>query len=1056
MPKFFINHPVFAWVISILISLSGLIAVLNMGVESYPNVAPPQVTVGATYPGADAQTTEQAVTQVIEQQLTGIDNLLYFSSSSSSSGRASITLTFQTGTDPDIAQVQVQNKVALATPRLPTQVTQQGVVVAKANAGFLMVVALRSSNPAIDRNALNNMIGANVLEQIARVPGVGSTQQFGSEYAMNIWLNPERLQGFGMSASEVLAAVRAQNVQFAAGSLGADPAPEGQGFTATVSAEGRFASPEEFENIILRADADGSTVRLRDVARLEVGASGYGFDTRFNGVPTGAFAIQLLPGANALTVADAVTARMDELSASFPEGVEWFSPFDSTTFVTMSIQEVLVTLLEAVVLVFLVMLLFLQNLRATIIPTLVIPVALLGTFLGLSLIGFTVNQLTLFAMVLSIGIVVDDAIIVIENVERIMAEEHLPPREATIKAMGQITGAVVAITVVLAAVFIPSALQGGASGEIYKQFALTIAISMGFSAFLALGFTPALCATFLKQHEPGEKKQNVVFRTFNRYYEKTSGVYVRHISSAVRHAPKWMLVFVVIVAVTGLLFARLPSSFVPEEDQGYAMAIVQLPPGATLQRTQAVFEDVRATLEQLPGYESMMQVAGFSFVGQGENVGMAFIKLTDWAEREGTVNDFLQEANGALYGIRDAQIFVVNLPTIQGLGQFGGFDMYLQDRAGAGREALQAARNQLLGAAAQQPDLLQGVRPNTLEDAPQLRLTVDRVQAEAMGLSVGDIYNAIQLMLAPVYVNDYFSEGRIRRVNMRADAPYRTDPGSLNRFYTPAAQPGEDGDRAMIPLSNVIDAQWVTSTPSLTRYNGYAAVNIVGSAAPGRSSGEAMQAMEDLVANDLPAGFGADWAGMSYQEIIAGNTATLLLVLSVVVVFLALAALYESWSIPVAVLLIVPLGILGAVVFTMLRPGLSNDIFFKIGMITVIGLAAKNAILIVEFAVQQLVEGRKLGEAVIEAARLRFRPILMTSFAFIMGVTPMALSTGAGANARHALGTGVIGGMLFATFLGLLFIPLFFVIVRRVLGDRLDQPSRSVQAQHHADSSAVG
>ncbi|TKS52901.1 multidrug efflux RND transporter permease subunit [Luteimonas yindakuii] len=1055
MPKFFINHPVFAWVISILISLSGLIAVLNMGVESYPNVAPPQVTVGASYPGADARTTEQAVTQVIEQQLTGIDNLLYFSSSSSSSGRASITLTFQTGTDPDIAQVQVQNKVALATPRLPTQVTQQGVVVAKANSGFLMVVALRSSNPAIDRNSLNNMIGASVLEQIARVPGVGSTQQFGSEYAMNVWLNPERLQGFGLSASEVLAAVRSQNVQFAAGSIGADPAPAGQGFTATVSAEGRFASPEEFENIILRADADGSTVRLRDVARLEVGASGYGFDTRFNGVPTGAFAIQLLPGANALTVAEAVTSRMDELATSFPEGVEWFSPFDSTTFVTMSIKEVMVTLLEAVVLVFLVMLLFLQNLRATIIPTLVIPVALLGTFLGLSLLGFTVNQLTLFAMVLSIGIVVDDAIIVIENVERIMAEEHLPPREATIKAMGQITGAVVAITVVLAAVFIPSALQGGASGEIYKQFAITIAISMGFSAFLALGFTPALCATFLKQHEQGEKKQNVVFRTFNRYYEKTSGVYVRHITGAVRHAPKWMLVFVVIVALAGLLFTRLPSSFVPEEDQGYAMAIVQLPPGATLQRTQAVFEDVRATLEQLPGYESMMQVAGFSFVGQGENVGMAFIKLTDWGEREGTVNDFLQQANGALYGIRDAQIFVVNLPTIQGLGQFGGFDMYLQDRAGAGRDALQAARNQLLGAAAQQPDLLQGVRPNTLEDAPQLRLTVDRVQAQAMGLSVGDIYNAIQLMLAPVYVNDYFSDGRIRRVNMRADAPYRTDPGSLNRFYTPAAQPGEDGGRAMIPLSNVVDAQWITSTPSLTRYNGYAAVNIVGGAAPGRSSGEAMQAMEDIVDNELPAGFGYDWAGMSYQEIIAGNTATLLLVLSVVVVFLALAALYESWSIPVAVLLIVPLGILGAVVFTMLRPGLSNDIFFKIGMITVIGLAAKNAILIVEFAVQQLGEGKKLGEAVIEAARLRFRPILMTSFAFVMGVAPMALSTGAGANARHALGTGVIGGMLFATFLGLLFIPLFFVVVRRVLGDKLDEPSRAMQAKHHAESSAV-
>ncbi|WP_132998900.1 multidrug efflux RND transporter permease subunit [Luteimonas arsenica] len=1042
MPRFFIDHPVFAWVISILIALSGVIALLNMGVESYPNVAPPQVTVGASYPGADAATTERAVTQVIEQQLTGIDNLLYFSSSSSSSGRASITLTFQTGTDPDIAQVQVQNKVALATPRLPSEVTQQGVVVAKANAGFLMVVGLRSSNPAVDRNALNNMIGSSVLEQISRVPGVGSTQHFGSEYAMNIWLNPDRMQGYGLSASQVLQAVRGQNVQFAAGSIGADPAPEGQGFTATVSAEGRFATPEQFGDIILRADADGGTVRLKDVARIDIGAQGYGFDTKYNGVPTGAFAIQLLPGANALTVAEAVTSRMDELQGSFPEGVEWFSPFDSTTFVTISIKEVVKTLLEAVVLVFLVMLIFLQNLRATIIPTLVIPVALLGTFLGLSMLGFTVNQLTLFAMVLAIGIVVDDAIVVIENVERIMSEEGLPPREATIKAMEQITGAVVAITVVLAAVFIPSALQGGASGEIYKQFAITIAVAMAFSAFLALGFTPALCASFLKEdavhhgEEQGGKRQNVVYRTFNKYYDRVAATYVRHISGAVSHAPRWMLVFAALVVATGVLFARLPGSFLPEEDQGYAMAIVQLPPGSTLQRTQAVFEQVRTTLEQVDGYESMMQVAGFSFIGQGENVGMAFIKLKDWDDREGTVQDFLQAANGALYGIRDAQIFVVNLPTVQGLGQFGGFDMYLQDRAGLGREALTQARNQLLGSASQDPALT-AVRPNTLEDAPQLKLSVDRVQAQAMGLSVSDIYSAIQLMLAPVYVNDYFADGRVKRVNMRADAPYRTDPGSLSRFYTPGPV-AEDGSRSMIPLSNVVHSEWTMSTPSLTRYNGYSAVNIVGSQAPGHSSGEAMGAMERIVDEELPTGFGYDWAGMSYQEIIAGNTATLLLVLSVVVVFLCLAALYESWSIPVAVLLIVPLGILGAVVFTMLRPGLSNDIFFKIGMVTVIGLAAKNAILIIEFAVLERAQGKPLREAVIEAARMRFRPILMTSFAFIMGVTPMALSSGAGANARHALGTGVIGGMLFATFLGLLLIPVFFVSVRRVLGERLD------------------
>ncbi|MFT3762194.1 MAG: multidrug efflux RND transporter permease subunit [Pseudoxanthomonas sp.] len=1046
MPKFFINHPVFAWVVAILISLSGVIAVLNLGVESYPNIAPPQVTVNATYPGASAATAERAVTQVIEQQLTGIDNLLYFNSSSSSSGRVSITLTFETGTDPDIAQVQVQNKVALATPRLPTEVTEQGVVVAKANAGFLMVVGLRSENPSVDRNQLNDIIAARVLDQIARVPGVGSTQQFGSEYAMNIWLNPEKLQGYHLSATEVLAAVRGQNVQFAAGSLGSDPAPQGQAFTATVSAEGRLSSPEQFANIILRADSDGSTVRLKDVARVQLGASNYGFDTKYNGKPVGAFAIQLLPGANALNVAGAVHAKMDELQPSFPSGVEWFTPFESTTFVKIAIEEVVKTLFEAIVLVFLVMLLFLQNFRATIIPTLVIPVALLGTFLGMWIIGFTVNQLTMFAMVLAIGIVVDDAIVVIENVERIMAEEHLPPKEATIKAMGQITGAVVAITVVLAAVFIPSALQGGASGEIYKQFALTIAIAMGFSAFLALGFTPALCGTFLKQHAPpgeggeGGHRQNVVFRAFNRIYDKTSHAYVGRVGSAVRHAPRWMIGFAVLAVLCGFLFARMPRSFLPEEDQGYAMAIVQLPPGATLQRTQAVFEQVRGRLEQIEGFEGVMQVSGFSFVGQGENVGMAFIRLKPWAERKNTAPDFIQQANGALFGIKEAQIFVVNLPTVQGLGQFGGFDMYLQDRTGAGHEALEQARNILLGKAAQNPALT-AVRPNTLENAPQLNLQVDRVQAQTMGLSLSDIYNSVQLMLAPVYVNDFFAEGRVKRVTVRADSAYRTGPEALSRFYTPsAAATDADGQLSMIPLSNVVKAEWSSTAPSLTRYNGYSAVNINGSASPGTSSGQAMQAMEQIVTDDLPQGFGYDWSGMSYQEILAGNSATLLLALSIVVVFLCLAALYESWSIPVAVLLVVPLGALGAVIFTLLR-GLSSDIFFQIGLITVIGLAAKNAILIVEFAVELRRHGRTLRDAVVEAARLRFRPILMTSFAFIMGVLPMALSSGAGANARHAIGTGVIGGMLFATLLGLLFIPVFFVVVRRMLGDKMDEPS---------------
>ena len=1046
MPKFFINHPIFAWVVSILISLAGVISILNLGVESYPSIAPPQVTVSATYPGASAETTERSVTQVIEQQLTGIDNLLYFSSSSSSSGQASITLTFQTGTDADIAQVQVQNKVSLATPRLPSEVTAQGVVVAKANAGFLMVVGLQSENASIDRNRLNDIVASRVLDQIARVPGVGSTQHFGSEYAMNLWLDPGKLQGFNLSATDVLTAVRAQNVQFAAGSIGSDPAPEGQAFTATVSAEGRFTSPEQFEQIILRANNDGSTVRLKDVARVEFGAQNFGFDTQFNGKPVGAFAIQLLPGANALNVAEAVRAKMDELQPSFPPGVTWFSPYDTTTFVKISIEEVVKTLIEAVILVFLVMLVFLQNFRATIIPTLVIPVALLGTFWGLSVIGFTINQLTMFALVLAIGIVVDDAIVVIENVERIMAEEKLPPREATIKAMSQITGAVIAITVVLAAVFIPSALQGGASGEIYKQFALTIAISMAFSAFLALGFTPALCATFLKPTHAANS--NWVFRTFNKYYDKVSRTYVGHIGSAVRHAPRWMAVFAVLAILCGFLFTRMPGSFLPEEDQGYAMAIVQLPPGATLQRTQGVFEQMRGSLEQLDGFESMLQVAGFSFVGSGENVGMAFIKLKPWSERDLTAPEFIQQANGALFGIKEASIFVVNLPTVQGLGQFGGFDMWLQDRTGQGQAALTQARNQLLGQAAQNPALV-GVRPNGLEDAPQLQLHVDRVQAQSMGLQVSDIYNAISLMLAPVYANDFFYEGRIKRVNLRADAPFRTGAESLGSFYTPSAAGG------MIPLSTVVGSEWNTSAPALNRYQGYAAVNIVGSPAPGHSSGEAMQLMEEIVQNDLPAGFGYDWSGMSYQEILAGNAATLLLVLSIVVVFLCLAALYESWSIPVAVLLVVPLGMLGAVLFSLMR-GLPNDIFFKIGLITIIGLAAKNAILIIEFAVEQRLAGKTLREATIEAARLRFRPILMTSFAFIMGVVPMAISTGAGANSRHAIGTGVIGGMVFATFLGLLLIPVFFIVVRRMLGDKLDEPSKEwLEKQRGGDATTT-
>ena len=1050
MPNFFIDRPIFAWVVAILISLVGVISMLNLGIESYPGIAPPQVVVTATYPGASADTVEKNVTQVIEQQLTGVDHLLYFSSSSSSDGRSQVTVTFDNGTDPDIAQVQVQNKVTLATARLPTAVTAQGVVVAKNSPDFLMFIALTSKNPSIGSDQLNNLVASQVVDQIGRLPGVGNVRQLGSEFAMRIWLNPDKLHGYGLSATEVRNAVANQNVQFAAGSLGADPAPAGQAFEATVSAEGRFTTPEEFRNIILRANPDGTTVKLGDVARVAFGLQTNGLAATWNGKDAGSFGVQLLPGANALDVATTVRSKMDELAKSFPSGVSYLVPYDSTPFVRISIEEVVQTLAEAIVLVFLVMLLFLQNLRATIIPTLVIPVALLGTFIGMLVLGFTINQLTLFGMVLAIGIVVDDAIVVIENVERIMTEEKKDPKEATRKAMAEITGAVMAITVVLAAVFIPSAFQAGAAGIIYKQFALTIAISMLVSAFLALSFTPALCASFLKPTETDHDKKNIITRKFNRGFEWMTKTYTGHIGSAVKHAPRWMIVFVLLTVLAGWLFTRLPSSFVPDEDQGFVLAIVSLPSGATLERTQHVMTEIRSRLDKSPDIAGVFQITGFSFVGNGENTGMCFIKLKDWGDRDDTATQVIQKANGMLHSIADAQVFVVNLPTIRGLSQFGGVDMYLQARAGQSRDELSKALGTVLGKASQEKGL-QGIRPNKLPDAPLLDLTVDRVQAQSMGLSVSDIYNAVALTLAPVYVNDFSYNGRVKRVYLQADKQFRMSTDAFNHIYTPsslATTPTANGNastgssapdytQSMIPIANVLDQKWTVGSPALQRYNGYAAVEIVGDAAPGFSTGQAISTMEQIVNKNLSASFGYDWTGQSYQELLAGNSATVLLLLSVLVVFLCLAALYESWSIPVAVLLVVPLGLLGVVLFSMMR-GLPNDIFFKIGIVTVMGLAAKNAILIIEFAVDLQKQGMVLREAVVEAARLRLRPILMTSLAFILGVFPLFISTGAGANSRHAIGTGVIGGMIFATVLGLLLIPVFYSVVRRLLGDKLD------------------
>ncbi len=1033
MPQFFIDRPIFAWVMAILICLGGVIAISQLPSGAYPEIAPPQVVVSATYPGADSATVETTVTQVIEQQLTGIDHLLYFTSNSASDGSAQITLTFESGSDADIAAVQTQNRVALAQPRLPAEVTQQGIRIAKSTPGILGAVALSSSPGGPDQAELNNIIASRLLDQMQRIAGVGAAVQFGSEYGMRIWLDPDKLRGYNMSAASVLNTVRLQNVQFAAGAIGAQPAVPGQQVTATVATEGRFNSPEQFENILLRTDANGASVRLKDVARVGLGQAAYGFEARVRTTPIAIFIIQLLPNANALEVMKAVRAKMAALAPSFPPGVSWSVPFDTTKFIRVAIREVIITLIEAVALVFVVMLIFLQSFRATIIPTLVVPVALMGALIGMYAVGFSINQLTLFAMVLAIGIVVDDAIVVVEAVERIMREEQLPPREATRKAMRQITGAIIAITLVLAAVFIPSAMQPGSTGVIYRQFALTIAVSMGFSAFLALSFTPALCATLLR---PEHLKGNLLFNWFNRLYEWTQKGYVHRVYQSVSHTPRWMATFAVIVVVGGFLFTRLPGSFVPEEDQGYALLDVQLPPGATMERTTAMLQQIDRILRQDPAVENVTLVSGSSFTGNGENVARAFVTLKPWDQRKVRATEFIATWNRKLrQEIHDARVFMINLPTIRGLGAFGGFDFYLEDRGGLGRPALKQAQAALMKSAEASP-VLSAVRINSLQPAPRLDLSVDRVQAQALGLSVSEVYSEIQLMLAPVYANDFLYEGRVLKVMLQADSRYRMGPDALAHFYLPNAS------NAMIPLSNFVRPSWVIADPSLSRYNGYPAVEITGSNAPGKSSGQAMKEMQRLVDSGVPHGFGYDWAGQSLQELLSGAQAPLLFVLSILVVYLCLAALYESWSIPVAVLMAVPVGLLGSTVAALLR-GMPNDVFFKVGLLTIIGLSAKNAILIVEFAVTQREQGKSLHNAVLEAARLRFRPILMTSFAFILGVFPLVVSSGAGANARRALGTGVVGGMLSAAVLGVLLIPVCFVALRRVMGDPLDEPGRA-------------
>jgi multidrug efflux pump len=1025
MPKFFIDRPVFAWVIAFLILLVGLLSLQKLPVAQYPSIAPPSVAVSATYPGASAETLQNTVTTVIEQQMNGIDGLLYMSSNSQSSGQASITLYFQPGTNPDIAQVQVQNKLQLAMPRLPQEVQQQGVKVAKATRNYLMFVTLSSESGNLDEVALGNYITTSLLDPLSRVTGVGSADLFGSEYAMRVWVSPDKLNGYKLTTNDVINAIKAQNVQVSAGELGGLPAVKGQQLNATIRAQSRLSTPEQFGQIMLRVNPDGSRLLLKDVARIELGAQSFVTKAFVDGHPAAAVGIKLTPSANALETSAAVRAKVAELAPYFPAGVKAEVPYDSSKFVRISIEEVLKTLGEAIVLVFLVMYLFLQNLRATLIPTIVVPIALSGTLGAMAAFGFSINVLTMFGMVLAIGLLVDDAIVVIENVERIMSEEGLSPRKATRKAMSQITNALIGITLVLTAVFIPMAFFGGSVGAIYRQFSLSLVASMLFSVILALSLTPALCATMLKPVEAGHHhEKGGFFGWFNRGFAASSKKYQSSVANILTKTGRYLLIYVVLVAAVGFLFVRLPSSFLPDEDQGYAITAVMLPTGATQERTLKVLETAQQFYQKQPEIEHVITVDGFGFSGSGQNVGLIFTPLKDWSERkaqEHHVQSLIGRAFGALSQVRDAIIFPLNPPPIPELGTSTGFDLMLQDRSGQGHEKLMEARNMLLGMAGKDPRLA-GVRPQGLEDTPQFQVEIDQAKASALGLSLSDVNNTLSSSFGSAYVNDFVNGTRVQQVIVQAEAPYRMLPQDLGKLYV------RNASGTMVPFSSFASAKWSYGSPRLERYNGVPSVEIVGTAAPGHSSGEAMQAMEELVAK-LPPGFGIEWTGQSYEERLSGSQAPALFAISIVVVFLCLAALYESWSIPFAVMLVVPLGVLGALLAAHLR-GLPNDVFFKVGILTTIGLSTKNAILIIEFAKDLQAQGWGLLEATLEAVHLRLRPILMTSMAFVLGVTPLVISNGAGSASQHAIGTGVMGGMLSATFLAIFFVPVFFVVVR--------------------------
>jgi multidrug efflux pump len=1038
MARFFIDRPVFAWVLAIVIMLAGGLSILSLPIAQYPQIAPPTVSISATYPGASAQTVEDSVTQIIEQRMTGLDGLTYMSSTSDSAGSSRITLTFDAGTDPDIAQVQVQNQLQLATRLLPQAVQAQGVRVTKSSADFLMVIGFVSTDGRLSANDMSDFLAANLQDPLSRVAGVGNVQVFGAPYAMRIWLDPARLASYKLMPSDVSAAVQTQNAQVSAGQLGATPAVPGQQLNATITSQGRLQTVEQFENILLVTTPDGAAVHLRDVARVELGADDYTVLSRFNGKAATGMAVNLATGANALSTAAAVKARVAELAPTLPTGVEVVVPFDTTPFVQQSISAVVATLFEAILLVFLVMYLFLQNWRATLIPTIAVPVVLLGTFGMLSVLGYSINTLTMFAMVLAIGLLVDDAIVVVENVERVMEEEGLSAIEATRKSMDEITGALVGIGLVLCAVFVPMAFFGGSTGVIYRQFSITIVSAMVFSVIVALTLTPALCATLLKEKTKGQHGRTTgFFGWFNRNFDRMAGRYQSGVGAILGKWGRYALIYVAIVVVLALLFMRLPTSFVPEEDQGVMFTQIQLPTGATQGRTLRVMEQVESYYlgPAKEGVESVFGVVGFGFAGGGQNSALAFVKLKDWDERTDdslSVSAIAARAMRAFSAIKDAQVFAFSPPAIPGLGTASGFTLQLQDEGGLGHERLTAARNQLLRLAAQEPGLA-GVRPNGQEDTPQLQLDIDHAKASALGVSVADINSTLAIAWGGAYVNDFIDRGRVKRVYLQGDAPSRMVPEDIAKWRV------RNASGQMVPFSSFSSTRWTFGPPRLERYNGVASMQIQGSAAPGQSSGAAMDAMERLIAQ-LPAGIGFAWTGLSYQERISGSQAPVLYALSLLVVFLCLAALYESWSVPVAVLLVVPLGVIGAVVATGLR-GLSNDVYFQVGLLTTVGLAAKNAILIVEFAKERVEGGQDFASAALHAARLRLRPILMTSLAFGLGVLPLALASGAGSASQNAVGTAVVGGMLASTVLAIFFVPLFFVLVERVATRRKKDPA---------------